>query len=96
MPSGTTTLGNAAIGTASSFDKINVTDTANHGTATLSLNIASNAVAIGSSLIVIDNDSTDAFTNTFAGLAQGSTITTGGLSFTASYAKHRSYIDMEN
>ena len=39
MPSGTTTLGNAVIGTASSFDKINVTDTANHGTATLSLNM---------------------------------------------------------
>ena len=85
MPSGTTTLGNAVIGTASSFDTINVTGTANLGTATLSLNIASNAVAIGNTLIIIDNDLTDAFIGTFAGLAQGSTLTTGGFSFTASY-----------
>ena len=72
------------VGTASSFDVIKVTGTVNLGGATLALNIASGLTFTGP-IILIDNDGTDAFTGTFANVAQGSIVNSGGYSFVASY-----------
>jgi autotransporter-associated beta strand protein len=74
------------IGTTTSFDKLGITGTANLGSATLSLNIATGLTFTpNQQLILIENDSADSFTGTFAGLAEGGTITSGGYTFTASY-----------
>ncbi len=68
----------------SGYDEIDVTGTVSLGGATLS-------VALGfvpppfSTFTIINNDSTDAVTGTFAGLPQGARLTAGGVSFSISY-----------
>ena len=75
-------------GTAgSSYDQVNVTGTVGLGSSTLELSIAPGLTFTnGQALVLINNDGTDAITGTFAGLAQGGTISAGGYTFTANYA----------
>jgi uncharacterized repeat protein (TIGR01451 family) len=75
-------LNGTTIGTG--YDQIDVTGTVSLGGATLH-------VALGfvppsfSTFTIINNDSTDAVTGTFAGLPQGGRLTVGGVSFSISY-----------
>jgi|GEM_PF-787783 len=66
------------------FDQVNVTGTVNLGSATLSLSGTRTAVN-GCVITLIRNDGTDAVTGTFAGLAQGATVTINGVNYTLSY-----------
>ncbi len=68
-----------------SFDRLNVNGTVDLGGATLVLDANFKAEA-GDHFIIIDNDGTDAVQGTFAGLAEGSTITTAdGQKFRITY-----------
>ena len=74
------------IGTTTSFDKLSITGINNTLAGTLTLNIATGLTfTAGQQLSLIDNDGTDAFIGTFAGVAEGGAVTSGGYSFTASY-----------
>ena len=76
----------ADIASGSSYDQLNVTGTISLTGATLTLNIPSGiAFTDGARLTLIANDSTDAITGTFNGLAQGGTITANGYTFRADY-----------
>ena len=67
------------------YDQLNVTGAVSLGGATLSLT-GSYTPLSGNAFILISNDSTDAVTGTFNGLAQGATLTFNGVPMTISYA----------
>jgi fibronectin-binding autotransporter adhesin len=57
------------------------------GSSTLELNIASGLTFTpGQALVLISNTGASAISGTFAGLAQGGTVTADGYSFTVNYA----------
>ena len=66
------------------YDQLNVTGTVALGGATLEIFTPVTAAA-GESFVIINNDGTDAVSGTFAGLAQGATVTAGTTDFTISY-----------
>jgi uncharacterized repeat protein (TIGR01451 family) len=66
------------------YDRLNVTGTVNLSGATLSGTVGF-AAADGMAFTIITNDGADAITGTFAGLAQGSSVTLSGQKFTISY-----------
>ncbi|MBS1187140.1 MAG: hypothetical protein H6R04_1158, partial [Burkholderiaceae bacterium] len=69
------------------YDQIKVTGAVDLTGATLNASLINSFVpTTGNSFTLIDNDGTDAVTGTFAGLAEGSTVTIGGRQFTISYA----------
>ena len=70
---------------AGQFGRINVTGAVNLGGAAFSLAASGTPYPGGTTFTIIDNDAADAVTGTFAGLAQGATIASGGQSFTISY-----------
>ena len=76
-------------GTASGeFDQLNVTGTVDLGAGVTNLNIThwnGFAPALNDSFVIINNDSTDAITGTFAGLAEGATTTVDGYTYAISY-----------
>jgi fibronectin-binding autotransporter adhesin len=67
------------------YDQTDVIGSATLADATLSLSLGFGA-AIGDSFIIINNDGSDATSGTFNGLAEGSTITIGAVTFSISYA----------
>jgi len=67
-----------------SHDQLNVTGTVNLTGATLSGTVGF-APTNGDTFTIINNDGGDLITGTFAGLAQGATVTLDGISFTISY-----------
>ena len=71
---------------AGQFGRINVTGAVNLGGATFSLAASGTPYPAGTTFTIIDNDAADAITGTFAGLAEGATVTSGGQSFAISYA----------
>ncbi len=78
---------NAGIIPGTSNDVINVTGTVSLGSATL-LNLSSLSLGtapVGSTIILIANDDTDAVTGTFSGLAEGSTVNVAGQNYVISY-----------
>ena len=76
-------------GTASGeFDQLNVTGTVDLGAGVTNLNIThwnGFAPALNNSFVIVNNDSTDAITGTFAGLAEGATTTVDGYTYAISY-----------
>jgi len=50
----------------------------------IKVNLTSTSV-VGDKFTIIQNDGSDAVVGTFAGLAEGATITQGGVTFTISY-----------
>lgn len=66
------------------YDQVNVTGTVNLGGATLNVVLGFTPTA-GQVFTIINNDSTDAVTGTFAGLPEGATFTVGGTQFQISY-----------
>jgi len=80
----TVTLNGTAAGT--DYDQLNVTGTVNLGSASLDINanLLSTSV-VGDKFTIIQNDGSDAVVGTFHGLAEGATITQGGVTFTISY-----------
>lgn len=74
---------------ASEYDQLNVTGTVDlgAGVATLSTAQFNNFIpTVGNSFTIINNDAADAVVGTFAGLAQGATVTsTNGVEYTISY-----------
>ncbi|MFM9959810.1 MAG: beta strand repeat-containing protein, partial [Planctomycetaceae bacterium] len=72
---GTTTAG-------TDYDQLNVTGTVTLGGATLS---TTGTVTSTGTVILINNDSTEAVSGTFNGLAEGSAVTINGVSFKISY-----------
>ena len=68
----------------SEHDQINVTGSVHLGDAALSL-VATNFQPDATTLLLIDNDGDDAITGTFAGLAEGATVTLAGEPFVISY-----------
>ncbi|WP_153110542.1 DUF4347 domain-containing protein [Propionivibrio limicola] len=79
----------AEIGGASArtgYDQLKVTGAVNLTGATLSASIINSFVPTAdNSFILIDNDGADAVVGTFAGLAEGATVTVSGRQFTISY-----------
>ncbi len=67
------------------YDNVNVTGTVNLGGGTLSLTGAY-VPAPGDTFTIITNDGADAVTGTFAGLAEGATVTFNGVPLTITYA----------
>ncbi|MDY3563725.1 autotransporter-associated beta strand repeat-containing protein [Gemmata sp. JC673] len=67
------------------YDRTNVTGTVTLAGATLSLSLGY-APAVGAQFALITNDGSDAVVGTFAGLAEGATVTAGSATFTISYA----------
>lgn len=95
---GTLSTGNISFTAASTFtvelagtvpgtthDQVKTTGTVALGNAVLNA-VPSFAAGVGDVFVIIDNDSTDAVTGTFSGLAEGKTIYTGGQLFKISYA----------
>jgi len=68
----------------SGYDQLNVTGTVNLTGASLSGTVGFTP-AIGSTFTIINNDSTDTVTGTFAGLSEGSNVVLSGYNFTISY-----------
>ncbi len=66
------------------YDQVAVIGTVNVTGATLST-LGSFVPASGNSFVLIDNDGADAITGTFAGLAEGATVTFNGVPLTISY-----------
>ncbi|MBI5757591.1 MAG: autotransporter-associated beta strand repeat-containing protein, partial [Planctomycetales bacterium] len=66
------------------YDQLNVTGTVDLGGATLSTS-GSIASSAGQQIVIINNDSTDAVTNTFAGLSEGATVTINSVPFKITY-----------
>ena len=75
-------LNGTAVGTQ--YDQTNVSGAVGLGNATLSLGLGFTPVT-GDVFTIINNDGTDQVTGTFNGLAEGATLTAGGLAFTISY-----------
>jgi autotransporter-associated beta strand protein len=70
----------------SSFSQLNVTGTVALNGTTLDATLGTGFTpVVGNSFTVINNDGTDPVTGTFAGLAEGATVTVGGHAFTVSY-----------
>jgi len=67
------------------YDQLNVTGSVNLGGGALSLSSTGYTAVNGDLLFILSNDSTDAITGTFSGLAQGSIVTVGGHDFEISY-----------
>jgi hypothetical protein len=69
------------------YDQTDVTGTVNLSDGTLNiLKLASyDPTAAGATFIIINNDSTDAVTGTFAGLVEGAKTTVDGVEYTISY-----------
>lgn len=65
-------------------DQIDVTGAVSLAGAALSLT-ANGSPTPGTAQVLIKNDGADAITGTFAGLAEGSTVSAGGIDFVASY-----------
>src|SRR3989440_269792 len=76
QPNGTTA--------GSGYDQLNVTGTVNLTGAALTATVGFTP-AVGNTFTIINNDSADAVTGTFAGLAQGATVTLSGVNFIISY-----------
>ena len=70
---------------ASQYDRLAVTGTVSLGGATLTLTLGFAPAAGMTSLTIIDNDGADAVAGTFAGLAEGATVTLGGRTAQISY-----------
>ncbi|AWM39736.1 Extracellular serine protease precursor [Gemmata obscuriglobus] len=66
------------------YDQTNVTGTVTLAGATLSLSIGY-APTVGTTFALINNDGSDAVSGTFAGLAEGATITSGSATYAISY-----------
>lgn len=66
------------------FDQVNVTGTVNLGGAALSLS-GTRAASEGHQITLIRNDGADAVVGTFAGRAEGSTLTVNGVTYKISY-----------
>ncbi|HUK22511.1 MAG TPA: autotransporter-associated beta strand repeat-containing protein [Gemmatimonadales bacterium] len=81
-PSFVVQLNGTTLGTG--YDQLNVTGTVNLTGATLSGSVGFTATD-GMTFTIINNDGADAITGTFAGLAQGSTVTLSGQTFKISY-----------
>ncbi len=83
----TSTLQEELGGTAAGqFDQLNVTGTVDLGGATLDVSLYNSyAPALNSTYTIVNNDSTDAITGTFAGLVQGASFVVGGYTYTISY-----------
>jgi len=80
----TVTLNGTAAGT--DYDQLNVTGTVHLGSASLHIiNVNLLSTSVGDKFTIIQNDGSDAVVGTFAGLAEGATITQGGATFTISY-----------
>jgi len=78
--------GTAGAGAVGGHDQVNVTGSVNLGGATLALSSAAPiSVATGTVLTIVNNDSGDPVTGTFAGIAEGDTVATGGNFFEISY-----------
>ncbi|HEX4638781.1 MAG TPA: autotransporter-associated beta strand repeat-containing protein [Chthoniobacterales bacterium] len=75
-------LNGAVVGTQ--YSQTNVFGTVSINGATLLVNLGFTP-AIGTTFIIINNDSTDSVAGTFDGLPEGSTVTVNGESFTISY-----------
>lgn len=66
-------------------DQLNVTGTVNLASSILS--VAGTITSVpGQQVVILNNDGADAVTGTFAGLAEGATVTINGVNFTLSYA----------
>jgi autotransporter-associated beta strand protein len=76
-------LNTAAAGTG--FDQVSVTGTVNVTGSILTVN-PSAGLHVGDKLAIVLNDSSDAITGTFSGLAQGSSFSSGAWSFSIDYA----------
>ncbi len=72
------------LGTSTS-DTINVTGTVTLNTAALQFNIIGSTPVHGQVYTIINNDAGDAIGGTFAGFAEGSTLTNGSVVYTISY-----------
>ena len=81
-PSFVVQLNGTTLGTG--YDQLNVTGTVNLTGATLSGSVGFTATD-GMTFTIINNDGADAITGTFAGLAQGATVTLSGQTFKISY-----------
>ncbi len=82
-----TTLGlgiNGATTAGTSYSQLSVTGSVSLGDATLVLN-GSYQLATGESVVLVDNDGTDAINGTFSGLPEGSIVTFNGISLILSY-----------
>lgn len=66
------------------YDQLNVTGTVSLGGAVLSLS-GSLTPSVGNTFTIINNDSTDAVSGTFSGLAEGATVTFNGVPMAISY-----------
>lgn len=67
-------------------DQISVTGTVSLGGAALDANLGAFSPTGGQQFVIIANDGADAVTGTFAGLAEGATLTIGGVQFRITYA----------
>jgi autotransporter-associated beta strand protein len=67
-----------------SYDQLSVTGTVSIGGSNLLINSIS-GLSVNDKLFILANDSTDAISGTFAGLAQGGTISSGGYTLTIDY-----------
>jgi len=80
---------NAEIGgttACTEYDQLKVTGTVDITGATLNVSLFNGfKPAVGQKYTIIDNDASDAVTGTFAGLAQGATVTVGGYTLSVSY-----------
>ncbi len=76
-------LNGATAGTG--YDQVNVAGTVTVTGSTLSLASTGFTPSVGQVLVIVNNDDTDAVVGTFAGLAEGSTVTVGGTFYTISY-----------
>lgn len=92
LHTGSLTLASGAIlqeqiaGTApGAFDQIAVTGTVSLSNAKLDLSLLSGYAPTSGSFTIIDNDSLDAVTGTFSGLAEGASVTVGTTNFQISY-----------
>ncbi len=75
-------LNNATAGTG--YDQVSVTGLLSITSSNLNINPGA-GLSIGNTLFIALNNGTDAITGTFAGLAQGATVTSGAYSFTIDY-----------
>jgi uncharacterized protein YjdB len=99
-PGQLTALGNVSFASSASFvvqlngitagalyDQLKVNGTVNLGGAGLNISLGSGFTpTVGTPFVIIDNDGTDPVNGAFAGLAQGSTVTIGGVSFHIIYS----------
>lgn len=70
----------------SGYDQLVVNGTVDLGSATLNTSLYNSySPAANTAYIIVNNDSTDAVTGTFAGLAEGATFSVGGNTFTITY-----------